>query len=168
MRDIKKKEEKKKNKMHSCENAEICPVEGKCLTKSAVYNAEVKIVGRKKLTRYEKRNLDALENLESRRKEEFKPKEKEYYTGLTEGTLKDRMYKRHFDFRHKNFSKRTTLSKYIWKLKEHYFNFEVKWKILSVAKSYNPASKSCNLCTKENIIYFLGLKQQLGMRRMRS
>ena len=66
----------KKKKTCSCSSTEVCPVEGKCKTRSVIYNAEVKTTNRKKITKVEKRKLDALENLEKIRKEQFKPKEK--------------------------------------------------------------------------------------------
>ena len=99
--------------------------------------------------KWKKKWLDALENFEKAKNQIFKQKQQEFYTGMTEGTLKDRIYKHNFDFRHKNYRKRTSLSKYIWNLKEHNYNFQIKWKILALSKSYNPASKGCNLCTKE-------------------
>ena len=65
IKNTKKKDEQKK-KMCSCPSTEVCPVEGKCLTRSVIYNAEVITTNRKKLTKVEKRKLDALENLEKK------------------------------------------------------------------------------------------------------
>ena len=151
MRSEKKKENEKNTKTCNCGRNDMCPLMGKCLTRSVVYNVKVEITGRKKQYIIEKNNLEAIEKLEKAKKEIFKPKKVEYYTGLTEGRMKDRIYKHHYDFRHRNFEKRTSLSKYIWKLKDHYYQYNLEWKIMSLAKSYNPSSKSCNLCTKEKL-----------------
>ena len=139
----------KNKKTCSCGKNDICPLEGKCLTSSVVYNAEVRVLGRQKLNAQKLKMLENIEKLDKAKNDVFKPKEFEFYTGLTEGTLKAWNYKYNFDFRHRDFEKRTNLSKYIWKLKDHFYDYSIKWKILSLAKSYNPASKSCNLCSKE-------------------
>ena len=49
----------------------------------------------------------------------------------------------------------TTLSKYVWKLKEERKVFSLKWKIIDRAPPYNPMTRKCNLCIKEKfyIIY---------------
>ena len=47
--------------MCSCGNNDVYPLEGKCLTKSVVYNAEVVIKGRKKMNIYERKKLKTLE-----------------------------------------------------------------------------------------------------------
>ena len=158
MKDKKDVENRKNVKTCSCDKNKECPLQGKCLTKSVVYCAEVRVKGRKKMNRREENELEILERYERRRGENFKPREAEFYTGLTEGTIKDRMYKHNYDFKHRNFEKRTNLSKYVWKLKDHKYNFEIKWKILSRAKSYNSATKNCNLCTKEK--YYIIFKPE--------
>ena len=120
-----------------------------------VYNAEVVIIGRKKVNTYERKKLTTLEEENKKKNEVFKPNVRELYTGLTENTLKDRIYKHTYDCKHREFEKRTSLSKYIWKLKDNFYDYKINWRILSIAKTYNPATKSCNLCTKEKfyIIY---------------
>ena len=146
--------------MCSCPKNTICPLDGKCLTKSVIYNAEIVVTGRKNLNRYETKKLRILEEENRKKNEIFKPKEKEFYTGLTKNTIKDRIYKHHYDCNHREFEKRTALSKYIWKLKDNFYNYKINWRILSIAKAYNPATKSCNLCTKEK--YYIIFKPNLA------
>ena len=102
---------------------------------SLVYNAEVTVTGRKKLNKMEEKNLKDLEEVEKQSNCTFKPNVKEFYTGLTENTMKDRIYKHNYSFRHENKSTTTTLSKYIWKVKHHYYTYDIKWRKLSRART---------------------------------
>ena len=43
----------------------------------------------------------------------------------------------------------TSLSNYIWKLKKQNIKHKISWKILSRRKSFNPATRRCNLCLRE-------------------
>ena len=45
----------------------------------------------------------------------------------------------------------TELSKYIWRLQRSGAEFEVDWKILDRAASYNNILQRCNLCLTEKI-----------------
>ena len=80
-------------------------------------------------------------------------------------------YGHNTDFRHKRIGtskKGTTLSKYIWTLKDpddcnvepcpDKIDYEIKWKILARAKGYNPITGLCRLCLKEK--YFLLFKPE--------
>ena len=53
----------------------------------------------------------------------------------------------------------TTLSSYIWKLKEEKRAFSIKWKIIDRGAPYNPISKVCRLHAKESyyILYRRGM-----------
>ena len=59
------------------------------------------------------------------------------------------------DLNNANYKGSTTLSKYVWKLKEERKAFQIKWKIIDRAPPYNPMTRKCNLCIKEKfyIIY---------------
>ena len=52
-------------------------------------------------------------------------------------------------FKNLKYCHETTLSSFIWKLKEQNLDFEVKWKLICRAKPYSPITDICNLCTKE-------------------
>ena len=104
---------------------------------------------------------------------------KETYTGLSEPPWKHRKYGHNTDFRHKRIGtskKGTTLSKYIWTLKDpddcnvepcpDKIDYEIKWKILARAKGYNPITGLCRLCLKE--CYFLLFKPETASLNKRS
>ena len=77
---------------------------------------------------------------------------------MTGDTSKTRWYGHKSDFEHKD-KYGTTLSRYIWKLKdmksnmsEHTkkgFKWNLNWEIKQSAPSYKPGSKDCKLCTAE-------------------
>ena len=80
----------------------------------------------------------------------------ETYTGLTGGTFKKRYDKHNSDFRHVKYRHASTLSTYIWKLKEDNVAFETTWKIMDRAPAFNPTTRKCRLCTKEK--YYIMFK----------
>ena len=49
----------------------------------------------------------------------------------------------------RKFKTETTLSQYIWKLKNEKKEFDIKWKIVARAKPFTPVSGICALCTLE-------------------
>ena len=58
------------------------------------------------------------------------------------------------DFRHEKNRASTTLSSYIWSLKDEDIPYDLEWQIMTKASPYNPASKTCHLCNTE-IFYIL-------------
>ena len=55
-------------------------------------------------------------------------------------------------FRHKWYSKDTTLSKYIWGIKEEYNEMPtLKWSIVKYVLLYSNISKKCLLCLQEKL-----------------
>ena len=104
----------------NCRVKADCPLEGKCLTKSVVYQA--KVIAQSKI---------------------------ESYIGMTEGEFKTR-YRNHISsFSNADKKHATELSKYIWSLKEKNIPFTLNWYIVSRAKAYSNNSKRCGLCLKE-------------------
>ena len=96
---------------------------------------------------------------------------KETYTGLSEPPWKERKYWHNSDFRHRKKGTRkkgTTLSKYIWSLKDpddcnvepcpNKIEWKIEWKILARVKGYNPITGVCQLCLKES--YFILFKTE--------
>ena len=65
-----------------------------------------------------------------------------------------RYYSHRTDCNNPKYKNGTTLSKYVWKLKEKRA-FSIKWKIIDRGSSYNPISKVCRLHAQESyyIIY---------------
>ena len=121
------------------------PLDEHCVRNSVVYQAIVKVTG----TKNNRRRSNAYDDSAV-----FKPKDEEQYIGITGGTFKQRYYSHKNSFKDPDKRTATTLSEYVWKLKDHRFKFEISWKIIARAKAYSPATKECNLCTKEKF-YFL-------------
>ena len=71
------------------------------------------------------------------------------YTGLTSDTFKKRWYKHRETFEKQDHSNPTTLSTYIWDLKLRNKNHDIKWSIIERAKDFNPITRKCRLCLKE-------------------
>ena len=94
-------------KLCNCRKKSECPLGGQCLKKEIVYQATVNSEGG----------------------------ETETYVGLTANTFKKRHSGHTFNFKHED-SKGTTLSAYIWKLKNQNKNYEISWKILQHTKPF--------------------------------
>ena len=55
-----------------------------------------------------------------------------------------------YTFNHREHAK-TTISKEVWKIKDQGGDYNIQWRIIGHAPSYNPVSKKCNLCTIEKL-----------------
>ena len=110
------------SKTCNCKFKQNCPVNGKCLTSSVIYEAILNInSGPKKGESYS-------------------------YIGLTKDTFKKRFTGHNYSFRHKT-ANQTTLSSLHHKLNDEGSEHSVEWKILEVAKPFD--GKKCNLCYRE-------------------
>ena len=116
----------------NCRKKELCPVDGKCLSESVIYQAVV--------TR-EDGVVDS-------------------YVGLTENTFKDRWTKHKSSFKTRNPKNASGLSRYVWNLEDQKIGFEIKWNILSKAKPFDPASGVCRLCIREK--YFIIFQPEMA------
>ena len=134
------KSDKPKNDECNCRKTDKCPLLGQCLKKSVVYQATVTCTN------------------------DNKPDET--YVGLTSNTFKTRFtnHKNSFKYRKKKHS--TELSNYIWQLKDNNVDFNIKWKILKQAKSYNNTSNRCNLCLWEK--YFIICRPSMASLKKRN
>ena len=80
-------------------------------------------------------------------------KEKMYH-GMTEGRFKNRWYGHKHDYSHRD-KYGTTLSRYIWKIKDikfrlnensaKKFQWNIKWEIKKRAPAYKPGNRECKL-----------------------
>ena len=77
--------------------------------------------------------------------------EKETYTGLTEGTMRDRISGHEGNCRHRH-QPGTRLSSHVWQLKDKGFPYTITWRILSRASGFNPTTGMCRLCLKEKFL----------------
>ena len=125
----------------NCRVPENCPLEGECLSKNVIYQANVK-------------RLDTQTS--------------ETYIGLTSKTFKERWNNHKTSFRLENHKNESKLSTYIWELKEQNVNFEIRWKIKARTSAYSPASKNAGFVVKKNTSYFFNLKRQALTKDMNS
>jgi hypothetical protein len=100
-----------------------CPLEGKCLTQSIIYQADVT--------------------------EDTKTST---YIGLASNTFKERFTNHQSSFKHQNQKESTALSRHIWDLKEQRKQHNISWSIAATAPAYNPKSKTCHLCLMEKTL----------------
>ena len=103
--------------MCNCKQKRNCPLPGRCLSEKVVYQATV---------------TDEHQNRET-------------YTGLTSKTFKERHYKHKNSFKYKNSDNSTTLSTYIWDLKDRGVQFSLDWDIIDRAPPFNPTTIKCRL-----------------------
>ena len=111
----------------TCWNQANCPLDGKCLSSEIIYQATV--------TREDNNN-------------------QETYIGLTETSFKLRYNNHTNSFRNSNKRHSTTLSQYIWTLKDNSIPYSLKWNIIAKGSAYSTSSKSCNLCIREKYYIF--------------
>ena len=117
----------------------VCPVEGKCQSKSVIYQAKV--------TRQD-------------------DQEQETYIGLTDNTFKTRFNSHKCSFNNENHRNETTLSHYIWTLKDSGTPYSVSWKIIGKSSAFTPSSNKCNLCLLEK--YYIICKPEMATLNRRN
>ena len=79
--------------------------------------------------------------------------EKHTYVGLTATKFKARLSNHETSFNNGKYRNATTLSNFIWNLKEKDIEYSLKWKKLDQAAPFTPITGKCNLCTLEK--YYL-------------
>ena len=88
------------------------------------------------------------------------------YIGLTEKTFKTRYYGHTQSFRNQKNKHKTTLSTYVWDLKDKNIEPSFKWSIIRHARPYSNKSKKCPLCLEEKFqILFYENKRELLNKR---
>jgi len=120
----------------NCNNKASCPLDGKCRSTNVIYKCTVSAPN----------------------------KNDKVYIGLTEGEFKSRFYTHKQSFTKKKYAKSTSLSKYIWELKENNINPSLSWTIMKTAKTYSNITKRCNLCLQEKfeILYYKNQNELLN------
>ena len=122
------KESTQDSKLCNCrqkkQQKNYCPLDGLCLTKCVVYKATVT---------------------------ETTSNNQETYIGLTENEFKTRfnLHKSSFKLKHNRTS--TTLSEYVWKLKNKNINLNIQWQIVKKVKPFAPIDKVYKLCLQEQL-----------------
>ena len=130
LKNNKEQDQTQQNVSCNCNNKDECPTPGKCLTEAIIYQATVN----------------------SENKEET-------YIGLTANSMKVRFTDHKNSFKYEEKRKKTTLSKYIWKLKDENKPYSIKWKIMARAQPFSQTTNQCQLCTREK--YFIVYKPEL-------
>ena len=94
----------------------------------------------------------------------------ETYTGVTAGTFKCRWYGHCHDIRHRpnpdDNHQGTTLSKYIWQLKDQTLLYNLEWEMVTKGADYNPATGICGVCSLEK--FFIMFKPRGASLNQRS
>ena len=85
--------------------------------------------------------------------------------GMTENTFKTRFNGHKVSLKHKSHRNDTTLSKYIWELKDNGTNFNIHWSIVKRAKAYKGSTRRCNLCLTEKLCILSAPKDTLLNKR---
>ena len=122
--------EQEESRKCNCRNESDCPVQGKCLLKNVIYKAQVKT-----------------------------EKETKSYIGQASTTFKIRYTQHKSDMNIKEMSQKTSLSKYVWQLKDGKIPYTLKWSIIRQAQPYTPISKRCNLCLWEKYHIIMSSKE---------
>ena len=115
-------------RMCDCQRPEECPLDGKCLTTNVNYSAVVSYGGRRV------------------------PNIKKTYISLTEPQWEKRYRVHQHTFNTRGTPNDTSLSKYIWELKDKGIAYDIKWSILKRAPGYRKNSKTCGLCLMEKLL----------------
>ena len=71
------------------------------------------------------------------------------YIGLTSNSFKTRWYGHQESFRNEKSKNKTSLSSYIWELKEKQAQYTIKWDIIKEIRKNSYGTKWCRLCTSE-------------------
>ena len=109
----------------NCRKKPECPLEGKCRTKNVIYKCVVTASN----------------------------KPDKVYIGLSEPEWKKRFYNHRQSFNNKKYSGSTTLSSYVWDIKNKDNETPtLKWSILKCVPGYSNVSKKCLLCLHEKLL----------------
>ena len=92
--------------------------------------------------------LDYTWSVQPRPEVEDEEVEGHTYVGATHD-FKERFYRHRTSFNNEDYRTDTTLSRFVWKLKEARRDFDIRWRIIDRGAAYRPSAKRCNLCLKE-------------------
>ena len=120
----------------NCRANTVCPLSGKCLSSSIVYQATV--------------ISDAATKT---------------YIGQSGGQFKSRLYNHIKSFKHMRYANDTVLSQYVWKLKDNLKNYTITWEILKQSNTKKRKSGTCCLCLDEKLLIMDNLQNNLLNKR---
>ena len=106
----------------NCRKKHECPLDGKCRAENIVYKCVALVDGYPS----------------------------NVYLSTAEGDFKQRLYNRRMSFNNEGHSTDTTLSKYVWEIKEKFkIMSSLKWSIIKTVWAYSNIYKKCPLCLQE-------------------
>ena len=122
----------------NCRKKNECPLNGDCRTSSIVYKC----------------NITAPNH------------PNKVYIGLTAQEFKDRLQGHNTTFKHEKYRHSTSLSNYVWSLKDNGITPSLKWSIMKHAPAYTNTTKSCSLCLQKKleILRYPNKKELLNKR----
>lgn len=109
----------------NCQNKAECPLPGRCTIQRVCYQADV-----------ERLDTGAVET----------------YTGATMDSFKKRFYGHKSSLNNRDYQHSTTLSTYVWKLKDENIPYKITWNIIGRAAPYNTVTNKCRLCLLEKYL----------------
>ena len=127
---IRKTEKKTEKRKCNCQK-KTCPLQGDCLVDNLVYQATVK-----------------------------SDNDEHTYVGLASTTFKLRLGNHKKSFKNATYRTETTLSSFVWDLKDNGKDYNLDWKLIGRAQPFSPISEVCNLCTLEK--YFIIFHPELA------
>ena len=108
----------------NCKNRNDCPLDGNCQTSDIIYKCIASTTV----------NPDKI------------------YLGTAEGNFKKRYYNHKTSFKNREKANDTTLSKYVWEVKDKYKETPfLKWSIVKSVSVYSTVTKKCLLCLHEKL-----------------
>ena len=108
------------NRTCNCDSVSSCPLQGQCMIPSIVYKGVA-------------RSRDGAKE----------------YIGQTMRTFKKRLSGHKHSFKNPNRKNETTLSTYVWSLKEKGLDYTVDYTLIRPAEQYRRGDKACQLCLME-------------------
>ena len=115
-----------------------CPLDGKCRTSAVIYKASVITAD---------------------------PNKTKSYIGCAETDFKTRFYNHKSSFNIATHRSKTTLSQYIWKLRDENVDFDLKWNIEAESRPYRCGTRKCNLCVEEKYAIFKSKPEHILNKR---
>ena len=106
----------------SCRQPDSCPVAGRCLESAVIYKATVTT-----------------------------DRGARFYIGSTEQQFKRRYYNHRDSLSNRIANSSTSLSKYVWELKDNSVAFSIKWNIIKHSIPYRCGTRTCDLCLSEKL-----------------
>ena len=87
------------------------------------------------------------------------------YIGSPGNSFKERYTNHTSSFRNRKYEHSTTLSKFIWTLKDQKKAYNIEWKQIQKAPTYDKAIKKCKLCNAEKTQILFSIEPNLLNKR---